>query len=85
MAVTEEAQNTKDAYAPFEEMLAITPADATLYDPPLRGVIVTVAGNLRITTSKGTVITFAVFVGQLIPALITIVGTATTATVVGGR
>lgn len=85
---TKSATNTLDAYAPFEELLQITPSDATTYSPPLRGCIVEGAGDLAIISPKNTasaVITLTVIVGQTVPAMITQVRAATTATVVCGR
>lgn len=87
MGVQLPAKNTEDAYAPFRELFAVTPSDSTTYDPPLRGIICTVAGNVAVKTAANTTaVTIAVLQGQLIPALITLVmSTNTTATVVGGR
>lgn len=86
MPVTTGYRATKDAHAPFSELKTITPLDATTYDPPLRGLIVSVAGDVVIETEKGLgSVTIAAIQGQIIPALITVVNTATTATVIGGR
>lgn len=85
-AQTKNAQNTLDAYAPFEEILQITASDSTTYDPPLRGCIVEGAGDLALQTTKGSgTVTITVIAGQMIPAMITKVMAATTATVVCGR
>lgn len=87
-AQTSLARNTLDAYAPFEEFLQVTPSDVTTYDPPLRGCIVESVGggtDLVVTTTKGSSVTITVAAGQLIPALITMVGASTTATVICGR
>lgn len=85
-AQTSSATNTRDAYAPFEEILQITPSDVTTYDPPLRGCIVEVAGDLELSTVKsGSDVTITVIVGQLVPAMIDQVKSGTTATVVCGR
>ena len=86
MAQDKLATDTNAAYAPFADVLDVTASDATTYDPPLRGLIVNVAGNVVIETVKGDAeATIAAVQGQVIPALITKVKAATTATVVGGR
>lgn len=83
---TKSATNTRDAYAPFEEVLQITASDVTTYDPPLRGCIVETAGDLTITPIKNaSSVTITVIAGQLIPAMISKVNTSTTATIVCGR
>ena len=85
MAKTQQAENTLDASAPFEELITITPSDETVYNPPLRGVIVQEDGDVILETIKGDAeVTIAALKGQLIPALITKVK-ATSASVVGGR
>jgi len=85
--VTKEATRTRDAYAPFEELIQITPSSATIFSPPLRGCIIEVAGDLEVATVKGdSNVIITVVAGQLIPALITEVSeVGTTATVVCGR
>lgn len=86
MAQDKSATDTNAAYAPFTEVLNITTSDVTVYDPPLRGLIVNVAGDVVIETEKGDAeATIAAVQGQVIPALITKVKAASTATVVGGR
>lgn len=86
---TSSATNTRDAYAPFEELIQVTPSDATTYDPPLRGCIVESIGggtNLVLTPVKNSSsVTVTVIAGQLIPAMISKVGASTTATVICGR
>jgi hypothetical protein len=86
-AVTKDATNTRDAYAPFEELIQITPSNSTVYNPPLRGCIVEVAGDLAIETSKGdSSVIITVVAAQLVPAMITkVLATGTTATVICGR
>lgn len=87
-AQTRQAERTLDAYAPFEELLQVTPSDATTYDPPLRGCLVESIGggtDLVITTTKGASVTITVAAAQLVPAMITKVGASTTATVICGR
>ena len=85
-AQTRAARKTLDAYAPFEDLIQITPSDATVYDPPLRGCIVEVAGDLTINPIKSSSnVTITVVAGQMIPVLMTQVLVATTATVVCGR
>ena len=85
-AQTNEAQRTLDAYAPFEDLIQITPSDVTVFSPPLRGCIVEVAGDLDINPIKSASnVVITVVVGQLIPVIITKVRAATTATVVCGR
>lgn len=87
-AVTKEATNTRDAYAPFEEILQITPSNSTEYSPPLRGCIVEADGDLALVASKntsGATVTITVKASQLVPVLITKVMASTTATVVCGR
>ena len=87
-AQTRQAERTLDAYAPFEELLQVTPSNSTTYSPPLRGCIVESVGggtDLVITTTKGSSVTITVAAGQLIPAMITVVGASTTATVICGR
>ncbi len=83
--------NTRDAAAPFEEILQITASDVTTYDPPLRGCIVEVAGDLVLNLIKGDAaigvadVTITVLAGQVVPAIIDQVMAATTATVSCGR
>ena len=90
-AQTKAARKTLDAYAPFEDLIQITPSDATTYDPPLRGCIVEVAGDLVLNMIKGDAnigsadITITVLAGQVVPAIIDQVLAATTATVACGR
>lgn len=86
-AQTKAARKTLDAYAPFEDLIQITPSDATVYDPPLRGCIVEVAGDLAINPIKSSSnVTITVVAGQMIPVLMTqVLSTGTTATVVCGR
>lgn len=86
-AQDKQATNTRDAYAPFEELIQVTPSDATTYDPPLRGCIIETAGDIALETSKGdSSVTITVLAGQIIPALITkVLATGTTATAVCGR
>jgi len=85
-AQTKEATRTRDAYAPFEDLIQITPSDVTTFSPPLRGCIVEVAGDLDINPIKSASnVVITVVVGQLIPVIITKVRAATTATVVCGR
>jgi len=90
-AQTKSATRTRDSYAPFEELLQITPAN-TVYDPPLRGCIVEVAGDISLNMVKGDAsanssdVVITVLAGQLIPALIEqVLAAGTTATVVCGR
>lgn len=87
MAVQLDYRDKDVANAPFQEVFAITPSDSTTYSPPLRGVIITVAGDIAIKTAANTTaVTIAVIKGQLIPALIThVMATNTTASSVGGR
>lgn len=86
-AQTNDATGTSDAYAPFEELIQVTASDSTTYDPPLRGCIVEVAGDLAVNTIKGdSSVTITVLAGQLVPAMITqVLSTGTTATVICGR
>ena len=85
-AQTKAARKTLDAYAPFEDLIQITPSDATVYVPPLRGCIIEVAGDLDINPIKSASnVVITVVAGQLIPFIITKVRAATTATVVCGR
>ena len=85
-AQTRAARKTLDAYAPFEDLIQITPSDVTTYDPPLRGCIIEVAGDLDINPIKSASnVVITVVAGQLIPVIITKVRAATTATVVCGR
>ena len=86
-AQTKEATRTRDAYAPFEDLIQITASDATVYSPPLRGCIVEVAGDLAINPIKSVAnVTITVVAGQLIPVIMTqVLATGTTATVVCGR
>lgn len=83
---TSQAKRTLDAYAPFEDVLTIVASDDITYDPPLRGCIVGAAGNLQITGTKSdSAVTWAVVAGQTVPAMISIIGSSTTATGVCGR
>lgn len=84
---TRDAVNTLDAAAPFEDLIQITPSDATVYDPPLRGCIAETAGDIAFNPIKSTSnVTVTVLKGQLVPVLTTqILATGTTATVVCGR
>ena len=86
-AQTKSATNTRDAYAPFEDLFQVTPSDATTYDPPLRGCIIEVAGDIAINPIKSASnVTISVLKGQLIPVLMTqVLATGTTATMVCGR
>lgn len=86
-AQTKEATRTRDAYAPFEDLIQITPSDATVYSPPLRGCIVEVAGDLAINPIKSAAnVTLTVLAGQIIPVIMTqVLSTGTTATVACGR
>jgi hypothetical protein len=88
-AQTKSARNTLDAYAPFEELIQVTPSDSTTYDPPLRGCFVeSIAGgsDLVLTPSKNSSsVTLTVIAGQLVPVIIDKVGASTTATVLCGR
>lgn len=85
MAKTQSAENTLDAAAPFEELITITASDETVYNPPLRGVIVTADGDVIVETLKGDAeVTIPALKGQLIPALITKVKDGSVA-VIGGR
>ena len=84
---TKQATNTRDSYAPFEDLFQVTPSDATVYDPPLRGCIIEVAGDIAINPIKSASnVTISVLKGQLIPVLMTqVLSTGTTATMVCGR
>ena len=84
---TKQATNTRDSYAPFEDLIQITPSDATVYDPPLRGCIIEAAGDIAIKPIKSASnVTISVLKGQLIPVLMTqVLATGTTATMVCGR
>ena len=86
-AQTSQAQRTLDAYAPFEELIQVTASDVLIYDPPLRGCMIEVAGDIVLATIKGdSNVTLTVVVGQLVPAMITQVrATGTTAIAVCGR
>jgi len=81
------ATNTRDAYAPFEDLIQITPSDVTVYDPPLRGCIIEAPGDIAINPIKSAVnVTISVLKGQLVPVIMTqVLATGTTATVVCGR
>lgn len=86
MSVDKTAKNLNDAAAPFRAAVSITKSDSTVYDPPLRGLIVMTDGDVAIKTEKNeTAVTITVKAGQLIPFIIThVMATGTTATVVGG-
>lgn len=88
-AQTKFATDTLDAYAPFEELIQVTPSDATVYSPPLRGCIVESVGggtNLVLTPTKNaSSVTITVAAGQLIPVMASMIGASTTATVICGR
>ena len=86
-AQTKPATNTRDAYAHFEDLIQITPSDATVQDPPLRGCIVEIAGDLAMNPIKSDDnVTLSVLKGQLIPLIMTqVLLTGTTATVSCGR
>lgn len=85
-AQTKDAQNTLDAYAPFEELIQVAGSDNQTYDPVLRGCIIETAGDLLVQTSKGdSTVTITVIAGQLIPAMITKVMASSTSTQVCGR
>jgi len=85
MTKSQHAENSLDAAAPFEEVLAITASDITIYSPPLRGLIVMEDGDVVIETVKGdSAVTIAALKGQIIPAMITKVK-AGSVDVVGGR
>ena len=84
---TKSATNTRDSYAPFEDLFQITPSDATVYDPPLRGCIIEAAGDIAITPIKSAAsVIISVLKGQLIPVMTDqVLATGTTATMVCGR
>ena len=86
-AQTKDATNTRDSYAPFEDLFQVTPSDATVYDPPLRGCIIEAAGDIAITPIKSAAsVIISVLKGQLVPVMIDqVLATGTTATVVCGR
>lgn len=87
-AQTKQAQNSLDAYAPFEEFIAITTSDSVVYSPPLRGCIVSTAGTLSVLPTKNSSATgaFSVVQGQTIPIMISkVMATGTTAVLWCGR
>lgn len=70
----------------WREMLAPTPDDDTEYDPPLRGFLVLVEGDVELTDIIGNDITKAdVPAGTFIPGYITKVKEGTTAGFLTGR
>ena len=78
--------DTNAAYAPFSDVVAITPHASNTIDPPLRGIIATSDGNLQVkAVNSAAAVTFPVKAGQIVPIICDIVGTDTTAGVVGGR
>lgn len=91
-AVTTDAKNLRDAYSPFRDLFDVTPSNSTVYDPPLRGCIVEVAGDVSLNMEKGDGATgvsdviVTVVAGQLIPVIADqILFTSTTATLVCGQ
>lgn len=65
--------------------VAITPSDATTYDPPLRGLLVTVTGAVTVADADGTTRSLGTIpAGVQIPGIFTQVRAATAATVIGG-
>ena len=81
------AEDTNAAYAPFTELIQVTPSDVTVYAPALRGCIIETSGAIAVNTEKGdSSVVITVAAGQLIPAMITqVLATGTTATMVCGR
>ncbi len=88
-AVTKEATNTRDAYAPLEEFLLITPSDVTTYNPPMRACYVSATTGgavLTITPVKNaSSVSITVIDGGWIPVMASKINASTTATVVCGR
>lgn len=69
---------------PGRKLIAVTPSDTTVYNPPLRGLIVSTAGNLAIVAADDLVSpgTFA-YVPGVLPVEVKRVLAATTCVVIG--
>lgn len=71
--------------APGTGAVAVTPSDATTFDPPLRSLFVGGAGNVTITGLDGVDAVFTgVTAGSILPVCCTKVKAATTATNITG-
>lgn len=66
--------------------VAVTPSDATVYDPPLRGLYINVAGTISIVFWDGTTFAGSPAAGQIhaIAGISQIRATGTTATGIYG-
>lgn len=62
-------------------MFPITPNDGVVYDPPLKGLRVGGAGDVRVQSGRNTVDIVSVQIGEHVPGEIsTVYATGTTAT-----
>ena len=66
-------------------IIAITPSDATVYEPPLTGIRAGAAGHISIRSKGATVVLSNVAVGEVIAGEINqVLNTGTTATLITG-
>jgi hypothetical protein len=63
-------------------LAAITKSDATVYDPPLKGIMVTAAGTVQLVHKDGSTAPVQVAAGILLPVsnVTKVMSTGTTAT-----
>jgi hypothetical protein len=69
----------------FNDAFTLTPADATVYQPPLSGLFVGGTGAVSVVTPSGNTVVFsAVPAGAILPVAVSKVLAATVATLILG-